>query len=691
MSETTKDAILPLPLGPGRIYDEISPNVVGTGYGFEVQALYPFPKLYFRAGYEEQQRRDQELTEALEDNWYNYDLIPGAVVHGNRGAYQVQRNSSWALRGSDDNRSSFAREDQFGTGDDSDPGEDGIDIYEPLFYYFDRNWHLWLTNTQITNNITRLLSVVTENLTDGGGPNYFRINTLDPVLSLAPATRAQDIDTFDFYPPLPDRYPRQPFDADFRNDDVIGWVQLAHATPFPRIAPYKAHLPNFKVTSEMFRRTAEFRDDDLDQAMAQGRVFVVDYKEYQGMNLRPPATNSAGGRFYTPIAMFAVPRGGGPLKLIAIQSTQHTPANEAERQAWKQNNEQPADRPLSDILTPTDDYWSWQMAKTLFMSMYAMSGVIDHLSMHVYVAPIAVGFYRSIPRQHPLRALLEPHFLSLISNNHSGIFWDTGTQMINDNHSYGQTDQGLLTGMMDKVSGWTGKTFLDATVQRAGFYHFVEHSTPIDRSQPNAFAAIEDFPQLDDNGLIPVIQRWVRSYLSLYYRSDADVREDFELQNFCSDVALNGRVNGFPEAAPSFEALVDLVTRIVYWMSANHALEATLGCVKLAPLGYWSDRVPRNDETKTEADWFNILPPINVALATFCGSRFFVDLPREWYRSLGRFPEGQFMHDRRVYAHLQEFQKELLQLDNRIQERNLTRRWPYTMMRPGTMTCSPWN
>jgi hypothetical protein len=691
MSEPTERVFLPLPIGLGSIYDNISPGGLGTGSGFSEQSPYPFPTIARRASEEQRARRQQELRKARAENWYNYDLIPGAVVHGNIGSEQVKNNTNWSLRGSSENRSRFAYEDQFGSGDDSDPGEDEIDVLEPLFYYFDKNWPLWATNTQVLNNITRLLSVVTENLTDGGGPGFFRVNVLDPVLTLAPATKAKDIEIFDFYPSLPDRYPKQPFDEDFRDDDVIGWVMMAHSSPFSRLKAFTQHQDNFKVTNDIFRRTDEFRNDDLDQAMAQGRVFIADYKEYHELNVGPAATGSAGGRFYTPIALFAVPKIGGNLKLLAIQSTQHTPANEAERQAWKSSNQQDSDRPLSDILTPTDDYWSWQMAKTLLMSMYAMSSVVDHLSMHVYVAPIAVSFYRNIPQSHPLRALLEPHLLSLSRNNHSGIFWDTGTQMIAGNDEYGQTDQGLLTGMMNKVSGWTGKTFLDATVQRAGFYHFIEQSTPIVRSKPNEFSAIEDFPLHDDNGLFPLIERWARSYLSLYYRSDADVREDYELQEFARDTAQDGKVNGFPESVSTFNALVDLAARIIYWMSVNHALEATLGCEKLAPLGYWSDRVPRNDEVKTEEDWFNILPPINVGLAIFCGSRFFVDLPREWYRSLGRFPVGHFMHDQRVYPLLERFQAELFELDESIKITNLKRRWGYSLMRPSTMTCSPWN
>ncbi len=687
MSHIENKGINPLPLSVGEIYDHNTDNQFGTGYGHTELAIYPFPKIYHRATLKEQQLRDEELAAAKADNWYNYDLIPGAVVHGNVAADQVNNNRLWTLRGSKDNRQAFAKEDQFGR-DDSDPGDSGVDIYESLFYYFDRNWELWASNTEALNNINRLLSVVTENLTDGGGPFFFRVNPLDPVLTLAPATKAKSVDTLDYYPPLPARYPKQPFDSEFRDDDVIGWTQVAHSSPFTRIKPFTKHQANFKVNNDIFRRTADFKNDDINQAMAEGRTFIVDYKEYHQFNIRPPAENSAGGRFYTPIALFAVPRKGGALKLIAIQSTQHTPANQTERAAWKESNQQDPERPLSDIMTPTDDYWSWQMAKSLFMSMYAMSSVVDHLSMHVYIAPIAISFYRNISTQHPLRALLEPHLMELITNNHAGIFSDGGTQ---DPNTYGRTDQGLLTGMMDKVSGWTGKTFLDAVVERSSFYHFVDQSTPLDRSGPNVFSAIADFPLYDDDNLFPIIKKWAGNYLAEYYRSDDDVRADHELQLFAAETANEGQVNGFPAAINSISELVDMAARVIYWMSVNHALEATLGCSKLAPISYWSDRVPRNDEVKSEEDWLNINPPINVGLGVFCVSRFFVDLPYDWYRSLGRFPDGHFMHDQRIYRHLKTFQQELFIADTQIQKKNLSRRWGYGMKRPATLTCSPWN
>lgn len=659
----------------------------GTGYGHRIDDVYPFPRIYSRATAAEQARRDAELNQARLDNPYNDTLLPGAVVHGNVGSPQVAHNSSWVLHGDENVRQAHAREDNIGS-DDRDPGEDGIDIYESMWHYFEKNCELWATNNDAETQLQGLLAALTNNLIDNDDPSVFRLNAVDPILQFAPDGKATDVKHLDFYPPFPERYPRQPFNDEPRNDDVFAWVQVAHGSPFYRIEPYTEHLPNFRVTNDIFRQTVPFQNDDIDQAMAEGRVFIVDFKEYHQFNLREPASQSRGARFYTPIALFAVPKGSDELKTICIQCTQDTPRNEAERQAWKENNTQPADRPLSDILTPADDYWSWQMAKNVFMSMYGMSNVIDHLSMHVYLGAIPIGFYRNIPKQHPLTAILEPHMMLLVANNHTGIFYDTGTQ---DFNSYGPPDKGLLTGMMNKLSGWTGQTFIDATVERAKYYDFVANSTPVDRSKPNAYSAIGDFPVLDDQGLYPIIERWARNYLNLYYRYDADVVNDHELQAFCNETVTMGKVAGFPQSLSSIDELVEMVARIIYWMSVNHALEATLGLTTFAPLSYWSDRVPRNDEVKTEADWLDVMPPIDIGLAIFCASRFFVDLPREWYRSLGRYPDGKFMHDRRVYQHLDTFQKELMELDDRIQATNASRKWSYTMMRPATMTCSPWN
>jgi len=680
---------------------EVTPvhNIVSVGDGYcQGQAsigtswtqkpAYPFPRTYQRASAEEQQLRDQELERAKQDNWYASDLIDGAVVHANVSSPDVRGNSLWTLRGTDAQRQQFAQEDDLGV-DDAHPAEDAIDFFEALFPYFEKNWRVWATNPRALENIRRLLSILVENALDGSSPDRVKLGLVDHILVLVPATRTLNVDHWDFYPEIGNKYPKQPFDAEFRDDDIIAWLQVAAGSPYTRLKPYTEHQANFQVTNQHFQQTEPFKDDDLDTAMAEGRVFITDFKEFHHANTaKPVADDSDGGRFYAAIAMFAVPKNGGPLKTIAIQSTQHTPQSTQERLLWKLLNIQDADKPLSDIITPGGDYWSWQMAKTLFLSMYAICNVVDHLSTHMFLGPIPVAFYRNIPNQHPLTALLETHFMSLVTNNHLGVFWEVGTTNAED---YGKPDHGLLSGLANKLTGWTGETFVEETIRLAKTYDFVETSTPFNRKTDTGFAKIEDFPLYDDEGIYPIVEKWVRNYLGLYYRYDSDVANDHELQAFCYEVVNEAKVAGFPESLNTVEALIDTITRLIYWMTNQHALEATLSAQKLAPVGYWSDRVPRNDEIKLEADWFNILPPINVGMAVFCASRIFVDLPREWHRSLGKYPKGQFMHDQRVYKHLRRFQQDLVDLDNSIQTKNQSRRWAYNLKRPSTMTCSPWN
>lgn len=660
----------------------------GTGYGSMVDDLYPFPRIYSRSTAAEKQCRDDERTQARLNNQYNDSRLPGAVIHDDVLAPEVVRNSLWKFHGDESTRQQFAQEDLLGLGDDAEPGEDGVDVYESMWHYFEKNCDLWVNNQDAEAKLQQLLASMTEQLIDNDNPENYRVNVVDPIIRFAPDGKPPSVDHLDYYPPLPERYPKQPFDEEFRDDDVFAWVQQAYASPYYRLEQYTTHLANFKVTNAHFRRTEPFANDDLDQAMADGRVFIVNFEDFHEFNIRESGPESNGARLFASIAMFAVPLNSDKLKVIAIQGTQDTPRDDAERQAWKANGTQEADRPLSDVLTPADDYWSWQMAKSVFMGMYSTSSVVDHLSMHVFLGAIPVGFYRNIPKQHPLTALMETHMQELVLNNYLGIFWDSGTQEVG---TYGPADKGLLTNAMGKVTGWTGQSFIDATVKRSKIYDFVGHSTPLDRSQPNPYSAIGDMPVIDDQGTFPIIEKWARNYLSLYYRYDSDVANDHELQAFCNDTATLAKVAGFPSSVSTIDELVDMSARLIFWFSVNHGLEATLGCSKFAPLSYWSETTPANDEVKTEQDWLNINAPINIGLATFCASRFFVDLPRDWYRSLGRFPEGQFMHDRRVYQHLKTFQEELLVLENQIQATNENRRWAYSLMRPSTMTCSPWN
>jgi len=71
----------------------------------------------------------------------------------------------------------------------------------------------------------------------------------------------------------------------------------------------------------------------------------------------------------------------------------------------------------------------------------------------------------------------------------------------------------------------------------------------------------------------------VTNYVNLYYKEDKDVQQDKELQAYLNELSLNGtgpnggigRIQGFPASIDSKEELCDIVSRLISYLTIQHA------------------------------------------------------------------------------------------------------------------------
>lgn len=666
-----------------------------TSVGTKTTYIPPYPKnsLPQHTSGELLTFRQSEMEIARTNNWYDYSRLPVHFgVHGNMSSPDVILNDYWCVRvegikkdSAIPNPSAKSQEDNFGV-DDTHAGEYEIDLIEPTIRYIEKNWLALLSGYSIwdlgpiVRKLEQLVQLLIKIVLDST-PDKIRFEILDPILATLPIRKPKTDNEADFFPTKTAadslHYVKPPWENDFRNDDLMGWLQVAPTSPiYDHFSPYTEHQSNFPITNKIFRRVEGFENDDLDKAMSQKRVFIANYKQFEeACAAGPDAPYDYGAKLYAPIALFALPKVSGKktLKIIAIQPTQD---------------------PSSHITTPADDYWTWQKAKNVVTTISSFSAVIDHLGAHMFMGRMPVGYYRCISNQHPLRSLLDPHMMSMVRNNFDGVFNEVGLILQPGQDPFGNPENGLLSGLFDKISGIGSRHFLSETLRRASELHFIEDSTPMTRKQrrDSDYRKISDHASFDDDIAMPIIYDWVKGYLELYYKSDSDVSNDTELQAFLSYVANEGDMKGFPSSAYSKSELIDTITRIIYWTSINHSLDRLASHMKLGALGYFGSLPdPTSSRKSTHQDWLNVLPPINVGLATFSGSRIFVDIPRKWYRSLGKYPEGQFQHDPRVYKQLKKFQRKIKQLDNKLTNKNKNRKWAYELRMPSFLTVSPWN
>ncbi|MBV1862618.1 MAG: hypothetical protein KUG77_29625, partial [Nannocystaceae bacterium] len=409
--------------------------------------------------------------------------------------------------------------------------------------------------------------------------------------------------------------PRPAIAETFQLDSAFANFRVAGPNPTSLFRVSCDGLPaKFPLTSEQYRR-AVGEGDSLSAALEDGRLYMVDYEGQQPtLDGTFPQWKKYG---FEPMALFVVPLGGDrrqPLAPVAIQCGQD-----------------PATNPIH---LPGDGS-TWLEAKTVVQVADGnFHELVAHLGRtHLLLEPFPIATKNLLPEGHPLRTLLEPHFVgTLFINWAAGAFLVAPKNFV-DKVLSGTIDADRVTSVTVSSGRSFNESFLPTWLAAQGV------------DDPEKLPV---YPFRDDALLLwDAIGTWARAYVSVFWPSDEAVQADGALQRWARDLAAfdGGRVSGFGDCAgegiQTAAYLGQAIQMIIFTASAMHAAVNfpqgdIMDYAPAMPLaGYTAG--PRESGGGTPKDWLDFLPPLPQAL-TQLNITYLLGNVHE--TQLGRYGEG---------------------------------------------------
>jgi arachidonate 15-lipoxygenase len=396
----------------------------------------------------------------------------------------------------------------------------------------------------------------------------------------------------------------------------------------------------FPVTEAVFR--AVLNDDRMDAAAAEGRLYLADYRGLE--NVQTGTFRGLPKFVSAPLALFALQKHSRELVPVAIQCEQEP-------------------GPDNPIFTKHDGH-AWLIAKTIVQIADANHHeAVSHLGRtHLFVEPFVIATERQLAENHPLRLLLRPHF--------------EGTLAINELAHRRLLSRG---GFVDKLLAGTIEASIQLAVEGVRSYPFNEAMLPktLRARGVDDSTLFPDYPYRDDALLYwKAIRRWVSEYLRTYYRSDADIRDDFELAEWYRELVARdgGRVIGFGRNGTlgGLDDLIDAATLVVFTSSVQHAAVNfpqfdLMTYVPNMPLAGFAP--PPGSRIADEGDLLDLLPPLSSAWQQLV---ILYLLGTVHYTTLGEYGARELC-DGRIRRPLGAFRAELGRIGKIIEERNRVR------------------
>ncbi|CAJ1052383.1 hydroperoxide isomerase ALOXE3-like [Xyrichtys novacula] len=433
----------------------------------------------------------------------------------------------------------------------------------------------------------------------------------------------------------------------WKEDAFFGYQYLNGVNPI-LIRRCSALPKNFPVTNGMVCLPGQ---SSLEDEMKKGNIYLCDYKRLDDVK-----ANTINGKQQYLMAPLVLLHKTPDDKLmpIAIQLKQ-TPGDD------------------NPIFVPTDSEYDWLMAKIFVRSAdFSEHQLNVHLlRTHLLAEVFAVSLLRNMPMVHPLYKLLIPHTRYTLQINYlARLLLISETGVFTEFAASG--GEGMITILKRSLSSITYSSLcIPDDIAERGL-----------EQMPNYYYRDDGLKLWD------IIQRFVQGILSFYYKTDAEVQQDSELQRWISDISEHGFLSqpcpGIPQTFTTLAELVKFITMVIFTCSAQHSAVNTGqydygGWMPNTPISLQRPP-PTTKGTTSEATMLQTFPDVNTT-AQGMATMWLLSKQSSDFVALGQYPEEHFCEDVPCKL-ISEFQGELEILSTVINTRNKSLEVPYTYMDP---------
>ncbi|KAM8831417.1 polyunsaturated fatty acid lipoxygenase ALOX8 isoform 1-T2 [Spinachia spinachia] len=431
----------------------------------------------------------------------------------------------------------------------------------------------------------------------------------------------------------------------WREDEFFGYQFLNGVNPMmiQRCSALPGHFP---VTKDMVYLGGQ----SLAHEMKKGNIFLCDYKCLDG--LIPNVINGKKQYLMAPLVLLHK-TSTDDLMPIAIQLKQ-IPSDD------------------NPIFLPSDNF-EWLMAKVFVRSAdFHTHQLGSHLlRTHLLAEVFTVSLLRNLPMVHPLYKLIVPHTRYTIHINALARAF-----LISESGVFPQIAACGSVGIETLLKRlWSSVTYRSLCI-------------------PDDIAdrGLEDVPNFyyreDGLRLWGIINRFVQAVLRFYYKNDAEVQEDSELQKWISDIFEHGFLSktgtGIPQSFTSVADLEKFVTMVIFTCSGQHSAVNS----GQFDFGGWMPNTPSSLQqpppttkgTASEATLLQTLPDINTTVKEMSTLRLLSRQSTDFV-PLGQYPEKHF-GEKQPCKLIKRFQADLKVLSADIKARNRNLMVPYPYLDP---------